>query len=172
MDAGGISLQIAQIDVRVVTAQFLIEAKMKAVGNLDNTLNDERYSYVTLLNGLATPWYQHAPLKPIRYAESVLNIQDLLLVYPIHREDQTRIQLMPHSERAIVYVDAFVVHGDLSMGADMTVSNVIEGVTKRFMALTNVSIFPLFPAGVAIPEVMPLVLLNRSKLYQLHPAEG
>ena len=95
MEAGGISLQIAEVEIKMVLPQFLVEAKMKAVGNLDNTLNDERYNYLTLFQGVSTLWQQNASLKPIRFAESVINVADMLLVYPINPDDQAAIQLMP-----------------------------------------------------------------------------
>jgi len=172
MDAGGISLQIAEVAAKVVLDQFLVEARLKVVGNLDNTLNDERYNYTTVQDGVAIPWIQGAVRKPIRYTEGVLKVDDMLLVYPTSSADQAAIQLMPRLERAILYAGGFVVHGNVSMGGDMTLVTVMEGITKRFLTLTDVSIFPLFPANVTIPDVMPLALLNRSKIYQLHAAEG
>ena len=173
MDTGGISLQIAEVEVKVVLNQFLVTARMRAVGNLDNTLNDERYNYISMLNGVATPWHQATPLKPIHYAESVTKTEDMLLVYPVNSEDQAAIQLMPRSERAILYAGAFAIHGNVSMGGEMTWATVMDVITKRFLTLTDVSIFPLFPANVVVfPEVMPVALLNKAMVYQLHAAEG
>ena len=94
------------------------------------------------------------------------------MVYPINAADQAAIQLMPHSERAILYAGGFVIHGNLSMGGDMTLSTALDGITKRFLALTDASIFPMAPASAAISEVMPLVLLNHSMVYKIHGAEG
>ena len=173
MDAGGgISLQINEIDTKIVLEQFLVEAKIKVVGNLDNTLNDERYSYLDVFNGIATPWYQDNPLKPISYAEGTIKVADMVLVYPISPDDQAAIQLMPHSKQAILYARGFAIHGNLSIGGDMTLSTALDGITKRFLALTDASIFPMAPASAAIPEVMPLALLNRSMVYKIHSAEG
>jgi hypothetical protein len=174
MDAGGggISLQIAEIDTKVVLEQFLVEARIKAVGNLDNTLNDERYSYLNVFGGIATPWYQSNPLKPISYAEGTIKVADMVLVYPINAADQAAVQLMPHSERAILYAGGFAIHGNLSMGGDMTLSTALDGITKRFLALTDASIFPMAPASAAISEIMPLALLNRSMVYKIHGVEG
>jgi hypothetical protein len=169
---GGISLQIAEVEVKIVLDRFLVEAKMKAVGNLDNTLNDERYNYISLLNGMVAPWYQDTPLKPIRYAEGVAKTEDMLLVYPVASADQAAIQLLPRSERAILYAGAFAIHGNVSMGGDMTLLTVMDGLIKRFLTLTNVSIFPLFPANAVLPEMMPVALLNKAMVYQLHAAEG
>ncbi|MBN1995658.1 MAG: hypothetical protein JW953_23425 [Anaerolineae bacterium] len=165
---GGLSLQIAQINAKIVLEKFLVEAKMKIVGNLDNTLNDERYNYITITDGIAMPWHQSNPLKPIKYTESVLKIEELVLVYPMQAEAQAAIQRMPRSEPAIIYAGDFAIHGNISMGGDMTLSTVLDAVNKRFLTLTEASIFPMTQASTAIPEEMPLVLLNRSKIYQLH----
>jgi hypothetical protein len=166
--AGGISLQITEIEIRVVLPQFLVDGIIKAVGNIDNTLNDERYSFVNLHNQLITPWHQSCPIKPIGVAEGTVKIEDMLLVYPTDPEDQAQIQLMPKAQTGIMYVDDFVIRGDISMGADMELSTVLEGVSKRFLTVTNVSLFPLFSAATSIPEEMPVVLVRRDRVYQIH----
>lgn len=165
---GGISLQIIEIEIRVVLSQFLVDGIIKAVGNIDNTLNDERYSFVNLHNPLITPWHQSCPLKPIGAAEGTLKIEDMLLVYPTDPKDQAQIQLMPKAQTGIIYIDDFVIRGDISMGADMELSTVAEGVNKRFLTVNNAAVFPLFPAATSIPEEMPVVLIRREKIYQIH----
>ena len=57
---GGISLQFNEIETKIVLAQFLVEGVIKAVGNIDNTLNDERYNFVNIENPVTTPWSSFA----------------------------------------------------------------------------------------------------------------
>lgn len=168
---GGISLQINEIETQIVLPQFLVEGIIKAVGNIDNTLNDDRYSFSVLTNPVSVPWRQDNPIKPIQVAESAINISDMLLVYPTDPEDQAAIPKMPHSQKGIVYVGNFVVHGDVSMGGDSTMSTVIDTLTKRFLAIENASIFPMFSTSISMPEVMPIILVNKERVYQLHAAE-
>ena len=165
---GGISLQFNEIETKIVLAQFLVEGVIKAVGNIDNTLNDERYNFVNIHNPVTVPWRQNSPINAIRVAESSIKIQDMILVYPTDPADHRGIPRMPKSERGIVYVEDFVIHGEVMMGADMDLANVVEGVTKRFLTLTDATIFPLFPASASIPQVMPMALVNRAKVYQIH----
>jgi hypothetical protein len=92
----------------------------------------------------------------------------MILVYPTDPADQAEVPRMPGSARGIIYAGEFVIHGDIMMGADMDVTNVVDGVTKRFLTLTDATVFPLFPAGMSIPEVMPIALVNRDMVYQVH----
>lgn len=165
---GGISLQFNEIETKIVLAQFLVEGVIKAVGNIDNTLNDERYSFVNVENPVTIPWHQNSPINAIRVAQSTIKIHDMILIYPTDPADQAEIPRMPSSQPGIIYIGEFVINGNIMMGADMDVTNVVDGVTKRFLTLTDATIFPLFPAGASTPEVMPIALVNRDMIYQIH----
>jgi hypothetical protein len=169
---GGLSLQIFEVAAKIVLDEFLLEAKIKSVGSLDDNLNNEDYNYVTVTNGIATPWRQTNPLKPIRYAEAFLKIEDIYLVYPIEPETQIKIKLMPKAERGIFYIGRFAIQANLSMGAEMRLGGAVDGLTKRFLAITDASIFPMFPAKhIELPRVMSVALLNRAKISHYHAAE-
>lgn len=168
----GLSLQIFEVAAKIVLDEFLLEAKVKTVGALDDNLNNQEYNYLTLLSGLAVPWRQANPLKPIRYKEAYLKMEDVYLVYPVDPAVQLKIKLMPRMERGIFYLGQFAIQGNLSMGQEMNLGAAVDGLTKRFLGLTDVSIFPMFPAkNVELPPVMPVALLNRAKISYYHPAE-
>ncbi len=165
---GGISLQINELETKLILPRFLVEGLIKAVGNIENTFNDERYNFVNLHHPVVTPWHQTNPLKPLSMGETTVKVEEVLLAYPTDPADQAEIPKMPTSQRGILYLGDFVVHGDVSMGNDMDLSTAIDGINKRFIVLTDATIFPLFPAAASIQEVMPIVLVNRSKVYQSH----
>ena len=52
---GGLSLQIFEVAAKIVMDEFLLDAKLKAVGSLDDNLNNEDYNYAIVTNGVATP---------------------------------------------------------------------------------------------------------------------
>lgn len=168
----GIMLQISEVPANIVLDQFLLETRIKCVGNLDVYFNNEEYNYITVLDTVARPWYQSNPVKPIGYSEGYLKIEDMILIYPMDPEAQSKIQLMPKAERVIFYLGPFVVQGNLTMGADMGLAEVMDTLAKRFLALTEASFYPMFPATTAMPAVMPVVLLNRAKISQYHAVEG
>jgi len=171
MSGLGISLQINEIPSRIVLERFLLEGRVRAVGSLDNTINNEKNTSLTISDGILIPWHQDSPLNPLGYRQGMLKIEDIILLYPLDPAEQAKTILMPHSERAIVYAADFAIHGNMTMGADANVLTALDSITKRFMALTQVSIFPLFTARTGIPEVVPVVLLNKDKVYQAHSAE-
>jgi hypothetical protein len=171
MAVGGLTLQISSIQSKVVLDQFLIEAKVQAIGVLDSSLNNEVYNYVAIADAVSTPWYQSNPIQQIDFVEGHLKITDILLVFPMEAETQQRIQLMPHSEPVIFYLERFAIRANLSMGSDMLLSGVLDSLDKRFVTLTDVSLFPMFPARAALPEKMPIALLNRAKISHYHAAD-
>jgi hypothetical protein len=168
----GIMLQISEVPANIVLDQFLLETRIKCVGNLDIYFNNEEYNYITVLDTVARPWSQSNPLKPIGYPEGYLKIEDMILVYPMDPAAQAKIQLMPKAQRTIFYLGTFVVQGNLTMGAEMGLAEVMDTLAKRFLVLTEASFYPMFPATTAMPEVMPVVLLNRARISQYHPVEG
>ncbi len=168
MAAGGLSLQIKDIPSKIVMDQFLMDATVRSVGSMDTSLNNVQYNYLVASNVVATPWHQNNPLKPIGYAEGYLTISDILLIHPTDSEAQGKIKLMPRMEQMIFYLERFVVHAKLSMGEDMVLSGVLDSLDRRFLAITDVSVFPMFPAAASLPRSMPIALLNRDKISHYH----
>lgn len=168
MKGSGITLKINDIKSKIMLDQFLIEAMVKSVGAMDTGLNNETYNYATITNAVSTPWYQNNPIKMLDFAEGYLKLSDVLLVYPEDTEAQKRIQLMPHSECLIFYLERFAVKANLSMGADMLLSGVLDSLDKRFLTITEATVFPMFPARAGLPQNMPIALLNRAKISHYH----
>ena len=168
MVAGGLSLQINDIQSKIVMNQFLMDATVRSVGAMDTSLNNVQYNYITAGNVVATPWHQNNPLKPIAYAEGYLTITDMLLVCPLDSEAQGKIKLMPRQDMLIFYLERFVVQAKLSMGEDMVLSGVLDSLDRRFLTITDVSVFPMFPAVASLPKSMPIALLNKDKISHYH----
>ncbi len=168
----GLSLQIFETAAKIVLAEFLVEAKLKSVGALDDNLNNQRYNYITATSCIASPWYQANPLKALHYPEGFFKIEDFYLVYPSEPAIQTQIRLLPNARRGVFYLGQFVIHANLNMGADVGLSGAVDGSAKRFLTITEASIFPMFPANQPeLPRVMPIALLNRSKISHFYAAE-
>jgi hypothetical protein len=170
MEGGGISLQINRIACKIVLEQFLVEAQVKAVGNLDNTINNEKNIYLTVFEAVATPWAETSPLKPLTYAQGIIKIDDILFIYPTDPAEQAKITLMPHKELGIAYSSGFAIQSQVFMGADANLTTVLDAAIKRFLIVKDVSIFPLFAAKTSISQEIPLGLLNKQKVYQIHAA--
>jgi hypothetical protein len=169
MQGGGLSLQINEVHSKIVLDQFLLDSRIKAVGTVDNTVNNEAYNYLTIGEVVATPWDKNNPIKPLGYPEGFLKIMDIVALCPLDTEAQQKIQLMPHSEQLIMYVGRFVIQAKLSMGDSMTLAGVLDSLDKRFLAVTEMSLFPMFPAGAGLSGTMPVGLVNRALISHYHP---
>ena len=169
---GGISLRISEVPVKIVLEHFLLEGKLKTVGSLDDGLNNEAYNYVSIVQVVATPWRQINPLKPMSCAEMYLKIEDIWVIYPVDPAGQAAVKLLPHHERVILYLGEFVLNCNLSMGADIPLSGVMEALPKRFLPVTEVSLFPLFPPKASLPGVLPVGLVNRQKISHYYGSES
>ena len=88
---GGISLQISEVPSKIVLDQFLLDAKIRAIGALDIYLNNEEYHYATVIEVVATPWYQANPVKPLGYSEGYLRVEDILMIVPLDPAMQRRM---------------------------------------------------------------------------------
>lgn len=166
----GLTLQIFEIAAKIVLEDFLLDAKIKAIGHLDDSLNNEDYDYMTVLDGVASPWRRENPVKPIGYKEGYLKIEGVLLVCPVEAAVQQSIKRMQRVEAGVLYMKHFAIHGNVNMGQEMSLGGVMEAFTRRFMVMTDVSVFPLFPASAAMPENMPIALVNRAQVNHYHAA--
>lgn len=165
----GISLQISELDAKVVLAEFLLACKVKSVGSIDTSLNNEAYNYVGATDVIATPWRQDNPVSPLAYAEAALKMDDILLLCP-DDPDEGNITLMPGSMDVVAYIGQFAIYGSLSTAADVSLTSAMETSTKRFMPITNVSIFPMFASQVAPLENIPVAVIKRDKITHYHLA--
>ena len=75
---------------------------------------------------------------------------------------------MPRQDMLIFYLERFVVQAKLSMGEDMVLSGVLDSLDRRFLTITDVSVFPMFPAVASLPKSMPIALLNKDKISHYH----
>jgi hypothetical protein len=171
VSGGGISIQFAEVPVKIVLEHFLVEGVLKAIGSLDDNLNNERYNYVSVTEAVATPWHQSNPVKPIHWAEMHLRIQDILLALPLDSKGRDSITRMAHSEPVILYMGPFAVGGSLFMGEDVPMSGALEAMPKRFLSIADVSFFPMFPPRATLSEVMPIGLINRAKVSHYYKGE-
>jgi hypothetical protein len=164
VSGGGISIQFAEVPVKIVLEQFLVEGVLKAIGSLDDNLNNEQYNYVSVTDAVATPWHQSNPIKPGRWAEMHLRIQEILLALPLESQGRDSVTRMAHSERVVLYMGEFAVSGSLFMGEDVPMSGALEAMPKRFLSIAELSFFPMFPPKITLPEVMPIGMINRAKV--------
>lgn len=168
MAGGGLSLKISEVPCKIVLAEFLLEGKLQSVGAMDVNLNNEMYNYSTISEVVASPWHKENPIKPIGYEEGYLKIADILLIYPLEAEDQKEISLMPGQLDVVLYMRAFAIHGQLSVGADVAPSGILETSEKRFLPITNVSVFPMFPSGPAPIQEAAVGLVSRANISHYH----
>ncbi len=168
VSGGGISLQFVEVPVKVVLEQFLMEGILKAVGSVDDNLNNETYNYVGLTDVVATPWHQTNPVKPIHTAEIYLKITEILLVCPLDSTGRDSINRMAHTEPVVLYIGDLAINGNLFTGADVPVAGLMEAMPKRFLAIEEVSVFPMFPPRTTMPEGMPIGMVNRAKITHYH----
>jgi hypothetical protein len=158
-----ISLRIFDVKAQIVLKEFLIKTTVKSIGPIDNYVNNEQYNYISLGEGAAVPWLQNSLVRqPIGYKDATLKIADIFMIYPEEAEAQQAITVMLRNEPLVMYMGGFAIRAKLNLGADTALSGAMEASTKRFMILKEVQFFPTFPARVTLPDMMPIVLINRS----------
>lgn len=155
------------IDVTLLTAGFQAVGTLDVVGMIQTFVNDDRKNVFTLRDAQSYGLVRDNPATSIRIPELFVRKDECHVVAFSERFSAEHMGLMPRSERVAVYTSHFVIQGTFYMGADSLISDFIQMSKSLFVAATDVSIFPLFPAQTALVQHAPLVFIHRDSV-RLH----
>lgn len=78
--------------------------------------------------------------------------------------------LLPRTEPVAVYTSHYAIQGQLHMGADALIADVIESSRSIYVGITDASIFPLFQPQAAVVQQSPLVYVHHALVWMHHKA--
>ncbi len=156
------------LEATLLTAGFQATGVLNVIGVLQTFINDERKNVFALREAQLYGVVQGNPAASMRVPELYLRKDECHVVVFGERFPGEQTGLMPRAERLAVYTSHYVIQGDFYMGTDALLSDFIHSSKSPFVAATNVAIFPLFPAQVAVVQQAPLAYVHQASVCMHH----
>jgi hypothetical protein len=157
-----------QIPLTVLMARFQARGMLGVMGVLQVAINDDQKSNFTFEDVTLHGLDQGNPARSMQLAElHIVKAECHVLAFDeMMGQDQTG--LMPRQELIAAYTSHFVIQGNVHMGADTPVSDCIDANRSQFVGMTDVTIFPLFPAQAQVIQHAPLAFIHRTQVRMHH----
>lgn len=166
---GKVQLTVESYKVEAVTTDYFFNAKMQPLGNFVTFLNDRRWQYLRLDEAELFPLATDRQLRGIKRDTISLTKHHVNFISVLEEEESKRVQILQSHRPVIMYLDKFIVQGQLHVNADAKNDDLMEE-TRDFFAVTEAVIFPIRPVASPPARKAPLLFISRSKiqLYHIH----
>jgi len=155
---------------RIYTSEMILEGQMEPVGPLLDDLNDPTKSGILLHDVQVVPLVAGSSQSSFALETATAQKSDFHLVYLSDPQDHDALNLMKRTEPLIIYTSHFVIRGNLHMGGETRVRDLADGLPSLFLAVSAVTIYPLFQPAITIPKSYSLLLINKTLVRLYHPA--
>lgn len=164
---GKVQLTIETYKVEVVTADYFFNARMQPLGNFVTYLNDRRWQYLRLDEAELFPLAVDRQLRGLKRDMVSLTKRYVNFVSVIEEEEGKRVQILQSHRPVIMYLDKFVIQGNLHVNADAKNDDLMEE-TRDFFAVTEAVVFPIRPVASIPTRKVPLLFISRPQIQLYH----
>jgi hypothetical protein len=165
----GIQFTLQRYDVQVVGRMFQFVGQMEPIGRTMDYFNDETRSTFLLYDAKISPVTPGSPLAGIARSEIAVGDSELGLVYFLDPEYRQKVDVMKTSDRVIAYTPHAVLRGNFHRAAETRLMGLFDMMQGSFLAMTDVSVFPLTALPAPFPRQADLLIVNRFFINLYHP---
>ena len=155
--------------VELYSATYKVEGIYQPLGDLLSAINDPERGYFNLSDATLTPLRADSSLRPARMPQAGFGKREVNLVCFPGEDVVEEMHLLPRVERMIIYTPAFALRGDLHMGVEHRLRDVLDTARGRFQPMTDVTLFPLIETRVSLPRAASILLLNTEQVQVYYP---
>jgi hypothetical protein len=160
-----------QHDVQVLGQRFQYVGRMEPIGRAMDYFNDASRTTFTIYDVEVFPLGSKGPLKTISRPQIVANSSELGLIYFLDSEYREQVNVLRNFDRVIVYTPHAILRGNFHRGAETSLAELFDMLQGSFLAMTEVSVFPLVQLPTLFPQQADLLVVNRSFVSLYHPEE-
>jgi hypothetical protein len=163
-----IEVTLQRHDVQVLGRMFQFVGQMEPVGGALDYLNDETRSTFPLYDVTISPLTPDGPLKRISRPDIVVGDNELGIVCFLDPDYCQSVALLKNFDRVIAYTPHAVLRGNFHRGAETRLTDLFDMMQGRFLAMTDVSVFPLIDLPAPFPQQADLIIVNRFHINVYH----
>jgi hypothetical protein len=154
--------------VKVYTATHEVRGIHTPIGNLLTAINNEGVCF-EMTDVTYTPLAPNAVLRPISVPQAVLHQDEILFIAFEEEGIAEDLTMLKRVDRLIIYTASFVLRGEMHLGAEDQIRDMLDTIRGRFQPLTEATIFPVVETQVRVSPDCDLVLLNTTSIQFYHP---
>ncbi len=162
-----LSAILTRYPVKVLTPAFLIHGQVEPKGTLLNYLNDRDNETVPFYE--VTLYDLSGKLKPTPHSMVVIRKVDICGLYLDDAKGRGDIQLLKRAEKVILHLPHLVCRGEIHLGSEARLQDLLDTMIGQFIALTGASVFPTIALPAEFPHQPELLLLHKDAVQAYYP---
>ena len=154
--------------VHVLGRMFQYVGGMEPIGHALDYFNDENRSTFPLYDVDVYPLDAGSRLAPFKRPAITVSDSELGAIYFLDPEYRKKVQLLRNFDQVIAYTPRAVLRGKFHRGVETRLNDLFDMMGGDFLAMTDVSIFPLIDLPGAFPKQAELLIINRFYVSAYH----
>jgi len=147
--------------VQVLGRMFQYVGGMEPIGQAVDYFNDENRSIFSIHAVDVYPLDTGSRLAPFKRPVITVSDNELGAIYFLDPEYRKKVQLLRNSDQVIAYTPRAVLRGKFHRGVETRLGDLFDMMGGDFLAMTDVSVFPLIDLPGAFPKQADLLIINR-----------
>ena len=98
----------------------------------------------------------------------VVSLSELGLIYLLDPEQRERVMRLRSFDRVIAYTPHAILRGNIHRAGETRLRNLFDMSAGVFLAMTDVSVFPITPLPMPFADRMDLLIVNRLFITVIH----
>lgn len=157
----GIQITIQHYDVQILGRTFQFVGQMQPIGRLLDFLGDSERMTYPLFDVKISPITPGGPLSGISRPEIVIGTSEMGLIYFLDQEYRQKVDVLKTADRVIVYTPHAILRGNMHRGGEGKLRDLFDMTSGKYLAMTDVSIFPLTELPAPFPREADMLIINR-----------
>lgn len=154
--------------IKVYTATHEVRGIHTPIGNLLTAINNEGVCF-EITDATYTPLAPNAALRPISVPQAILHKDEILFIAFDEEGVAEDLTMLKRVDRLIIYTASFVLRGEIHLGAEDQIRDMLDTMRGRFQPLTETTVFPVVETQIRVDPNYDLVLLNTTSIQLYHP---
>jgi hypothetical protein len=155
--------------VQVLGRTFQLTGQMSPIGRVLDYFNHEGSSTFSLYDVTISPLTPGSPVAGVTRPEITVSDSELGLIYFLDPEYRRKVDVLKNHDRVIAYTPHAILRGNFHRGAETRLADVFDLMQGSYLAMTQVSIFPLTALPAPFPQQADLLIVNRFFVSLYHP---
>lgn len=163
-------IELATIQVEVVSNDYVVQADMQPRGELSVYLNDRNRGFAPFKNVELSPLFVDRRVEKVRRGQLMVNKWNLVMLSLLRQEQADQVQLLSATRPIVIYTSHFAVRGQLHVSTEAPQEDLLSEV-HDYHGLTRVTIYPLREVATAPTASVPLLFVRRQLVQAYHAQE-
>lgn len=164
-------IELSTFSVEAILDNYFVRGEIQPRGELLPYINDRNWGFIAFRNSELIPLAKESRIGSLHKDLLVINKHHLCAINVLDEEQVRNIRLHETDRSLIGYINQFAFQGKIHVHAEAPDEDMLDE-RQDYYALSEASIFPIFPVSVAPKQKIPLVIFRRDRIQVYHVSSG